>query len=113
MVAPTIENDKPKVGRNQDCPCGSGKKWKYCCGGNGELVPDQKKILNQVGLNRCFLKLVKDAGGSLDITCEEIEAMPKDEMLGIKYDGKDDLFHFKVMKVKVSPIIQPGSKLRH
>lgn len=21
-----------KVGRNQPCPCGSGKKWKKCCG---------------------------------------------------------------------------------
>ena len=22
----------PKVGRNEACPCGSGKKWKRCCG---------------------------------------------------------------------------------
>lgn len=22
----------PKVGRNEPCPCGSGKKWKRCCG---------------------------------------------------------------------------------
>ena len=25
-------NAKPKVGRNQSCPCGSGKKCKKCCG---------------------------------------------------------------------------------
>ena len=25
----------PKVGRNDPCPCGSGKKYKKCCGGNG------------------------------------------------------------------------------
>ncbi len=24
--------DAPKVGRNDDCPCGSGKKYKKCCG---------------------------------------------------------------------------------
>ncbi|HOR54427.1 MAG TPA: SEC-C metal-binding domain-containing protein, partial [Synergistales bacterium] len=24
----------PKVGRNQPCPCGSGKKYKHCCGKN-------------------------------------------------------------------------------
>ncbi len=24
--------DKPKVGRNDPCPCGSGKKYKQCCG---------------------------------------------------------------------------------
>jgi uncharacterized protein YecA (UPF0149 family) len=23
---------KPKVGRNDPCPCGSGKKYKKCCG---------------------------------------------------------------------------------
>ncbi|MGN6642071.1 MAG: SEC-C metal-binding domain-containing protein [Verrucomicrobiota bacterium] len=22
----------PKVGRNEQCPCGSGKKFKRCCG---------------------------------------------------------------------------------
>jgi len=22
---------EPKIGRNQDCPCGSGKKFKKCC----------------------------------------------------------------------------------
>lgn len=25
---------KSKIGRNNICPCGSGKKFKYCCGGN-------------------------------------------------------------------------------
>ena len=24
-----------KVGRNDPCPCGSGKKYKKCCGANG------------------------------------------------------------------------------
>ena len=28
----TIVRDAPKVGRNDDCPCGSGKKYKKCCG---------------------------------------------------------------------------------
>lgn len=27
----TIVKDR-KVGRNEPCPCGSGKKYKYCCG---------------------------------------------------------------------------------
>ncbi len=27
-----IVRDKPKVGRNDPCPCGSGKKFKKCCG---------------------------------------------------------------------------------
>jgi hypothetical protein len=28
----TIVNAQPKVGRNDPCPCGSGKKYKKCCG---------------------------------------------------------------------------------
>ena len=30
----TIVNEGPKVGRNDPCPCGSGKKYKNCCGRN-------------------------------------------------------------------------------
>ena len=28
----TIRNKSPRVGRNDPCPCGSGKKYKHCCG---------------------------------------------------------------------------------
>ena len=28
----TYRRDQPKVGRNDPCPCGSGKKYKNCCG---------------------------------------------------------------------------------
>jgi preprotein translocase subunit SecA len=29
----TFHREEPKVGRNDVCPCGSGKKYKKCCGG--------------------------------------------------------------------------------
>lgn len=29
---PPVRRDEPKVGRNDPCPCGSGKKYKKCCG---------------------------------------------------------------------------------
>ncbi|MBI5143984.1 MAG: preprotein translocase subunit SecA [Candidatus Omnitrophica bacterium] len=29
---PTYKRESPKVGRNDPCPCGSGKKYKRCCG---------------------------------------------------------------------------------
>ncbi len=31
-IAKTFERDEPKVGRNDVCICGSGKKFKKCCG---------------------------------------------------------------------------------
>jgi preprotein translocase subunit SecA len=27
-----IRRETPKVGRNEPCPCGSGKKYKHCHG---------------------------------------------------------------------------------
>ena len=28
----TYRREEPKIGRNDPCPCGSGKKYKNCCG---------------------------------------------------------------------------------
>jgi uncharacterized protein len=33
----TVRRDAPKTGRNDPCPCGSGKKFKQCCGAPGVL----------------------------------------------------------------------------
>jgi SEC-C motif-containing protein len=30
--APQVRRTAPKIGRNDPCPCGSGKKYKKCCG---------------------------------------------------------------------------------
>ena len=32
MAQATVHRDAPKVGRNDPCPCGSGKKYKHCHG---------------------------------------------------------------------------------
>jgi uncharacterized protein len=34
-VRVSIERNPPKIGRNVSCPCGSGKKFKKCCGSGG------------------------------------------------------------------------------
>ena len=31
-IPPTVKRDSPKIGRNDPCPCGSGKKYKACHG---------------------------------------------------------------------------------
>ena len=31
-AAPAVTAPRAKVGRNEPCPCGSGKKYKKCCG---------------------------------------------------------------------------------
>ncbi len=34
----TFRREAPKLGRNDPCSCGSGKKWKKCCGKPGASV---------------------------------------------------------------------------
>jgi uncharacterized protein len=36
--ATTVRRESPKVGRNEPCPCGSGRKFKHCCGAPGSQV---------------------------------------------------------------------------
>jgi uncharacterized protein YecA (UPF0149 family) len=33
-----VRRDRPKVGRNDPCPCGSGKKYKKCHGKDEEAA---------------------------------------------------------------------------
>jgi uncharacterized protein len=33
-----VTREAPKVGRNDPCPCGSGKKFKKCCGAVGPII---------------------------------------------------------------------------
>lgn len=35
QIPKTVKREMPKVGRNDPCPCGSGKKYKQCCGKAG------------------------------------------------------------------------------
>ncbi len=38
---------KTKVGRNEPCPCGSGKKYKSCC------YPDKTRAWKTAGSDEC------------------------------------------------------------
>jgi preprotein translocase subunit SecA len=36
--AEPVRRERPKIGRNEPCPCGSGKKFKKCCEGQEKQV---------------------------------------------------------------------------
>lgn len=38
----TYVRENPKIGRNDPCPCGSGRKYKRCCLDKKEEVKDGK-----------------------------------------------------------------------
>jgi hypothetical protein len=113
MIAPTTQT-RPKIGRNTACPCGSKKKYKFCCGAKEGTLPKPSKILSPKGFQQCFMILVERAGGKVNVSCDDLEALVKDgsKALGIKHDADTDSFNFEMIKIKVSPIIQPGSRLQ-
>ena len=72
----------------------------------------RSRRLTQQGFQNCFKKLVKDAGGSLDITLEDLDALSKEEALAISWNAEDELFHFEVVKIKKSPIITMDKRIK-
>ena len=53
-----------KIGRNDPCPCGSGKKYKYCCIGSS-----YEEIISQKRLAQALIKAEADAQKSRRILC--------------------------------------------
>ena len=46
-----IVRNENKIGRNDACPCGSGKKYKKCCGNNTQRIEAAR---NSSGLNLVY-----------------------------------------------------------
>ena len=79
------------IGRNDPCPCGSGKKYKRCCM-VAPIEPDKKpKMLNQVGLNRILYLMIKKAGGIVIYDAKELESSI-DLKMNIAYNTEKDQF---------------------
>lgn len=74
-------------------------------------VPENKiKQLNKTGFRRAFLKVIRDMG-VCEITCDELESLPKDETVGCTYDVEGDKFIFSVVRVEKRPILTPSRKV--
>ncbi len=43
----TVLRTEPKVGRNDPCPCGSGRKYKKCCAGKETAPPVRRSLVEQ------------------------------------------------------------------
>ena len=55
---------KRKIGRNQPCPCGSGKKFKKCC--YGKIMADRSSNLNDLNMLLPFLNEIDYGSPSLN-----------------------------------------------
>ena len=45
------------VGRNEPCPCGSGKKYKYCCAAKAQQTPLGTKVVGSLIALALFMQI--------------------------------------------------------
>lgn len=66
-----------KIGRNDPCPCGSGKKYKSCCMNKPKPPPFKAKLLSQPKgvdlMSRTFGAQIEEASKLFPKTSEENE----------------------------------------
>ena len=112
-----------KVGRNDPCPCGSGKKYKKCCGANEEVTEPVSYTHLDVykrQISRIRLREQYNNDNSLFLLLEKIQ----DELRGsmhrtLIYDENgqlpdtSSLFYSKEGKVSVTGEYFTGLSLIH
>ncbi len=60
-----VRNTVPRVKRNQSCPCGSGKKTKYCCLGRiKEWANLNQKTLVERAIDRVLTRTETTQGAT-------------------------------------------------
>ena len=87
-----------KIGRNDPCPCGSGKKYKHCCLGK-TAQPDEKgpaqqvmEEIREVLNNRDFASL-EEAQVFLDRFMESKNRVPQLDFLGLSSEQVHRMLH--------------------
>ena len=51
-----------KCGRNDPCPCGSGKKYKKCCGTTKKLAARNAKVMGSSSMNSLLGRIQSSTG---------------------------------------------------
>jgi methionyl aminopeptidase len=91
-----------KIGRNDPCPCGSGKKFKKCCASQGDrfarrLHPDKPKIQLK---SPADIEAIRRAGRLVVETLDMVESELKP---GITTDSINTLVHAFTLKHGATP----------
>lgn len=78
-----------KIGRNQPCPCGSGKKFKHCCSGNNSSHPPHIQELftemEQVALSNPGLSM-EDLNTVMASRVQVQNSKPRADLCGLSAD---------------------------
>ncbi|MFZ0610713.1 MAG: type I methionyl aminopeptidase [Desulfobacterales bacterium] len=92
--------NKAKVGRNDPCPCGSGKKYKKCClGQDGQPVEDiQTAYLTKYNIRLKDEKAVEGIRAAGRLVLETLELVQAAIRPGIATDVINELVHEHTVK---------------
>lgn len=113
----SFDSAQDRPGRNEPCPCGSGKKYKKCCLQKKEFLETKVDLTTMLRLLYCFVKGLK--GQSILITKRTLDTMPSDwqEKLNIQATMVNDLETYRVsikqeekskILIRSKKIILPG-----
>ncbi len=98
-----MKNKSVKIGRNDNCPCGSGKKYKNCCRNEKKEVSIRDEYKNRYDI---ILKTpeqiagIKKAGELLMSIMDRVEKMIKP---GLKTDDINTFVHEETIKAGAIP----------
>ncbi|HEY5040633.1 MAG TPA: SEC-C metal-binding domain-containing protein [Verrucomicrobiae bacterium] len=84
----TLRRSVPRLGRNEACHCGSGKKYKHCC-----YEKDKKRLHESTEV----------AG----MTFDELEASQEEHLTGAGLDGADAFVLAPLDPRKIAPALHP------
>jgi methionyl aminopeptidase len=100
-----LKNDAIKVGRNDPCPCGSGKKYKRCCMNSKTPKPVNLEKLYQQKYD-IRLKHPKDIEGiraSGRLVIETLDLMESNLSVGVTTDELNTIAHEFALKNNAVP----------
>ncbi len=79
----TLIREQPKVGRNEQCPCGSGKKYKKCCLGKQEELAQREIEVTTLERRRQELERETARLRAKTVALGEEHARRKDEVTAL------------------------------
>lgn len=94
-----------KIGRNDPCPCGSGKKYKHCCLGKNAQLDEESPAQQVMGeireaLNSREFDSLEEAQGFIDRFMKRKNRVPRLDFLGLSYEQVHRILHHPLEDLK-------------
>lgn len=100
-----MRSERPKLGRNDTCPCGSGSKYKRCCLSSGHSFSQTKEPISRELIQKSMARLKNRAHDNLGTECILHEGEFKIKMSEVILDLAHDLLEIAETKAQYKKAI--------